>query len=118
MIFRTPTEEEIIAKARKNLTIQRRWRFVWPVLFLAFMLMIPWFLNLAQHHIAILPETERETWVGWAYGFVSGALVFMIAGSAGMSLGYWIQWRKGNPQDRLLVEYHDRIKKTEEETAK
>lgn len=117
MIFqrKTLSDAEYIDLLRKRDRVFRRMGWVSLGLFVAIFGVLLQFVYKIQKYSGSLPEDESGYRAGLVLGICLGLMFVIFTAHAGITLKNWIESRHGFRTERLLIQYHDRLKEIESE---
>jgi hypothetical protein len=109
--------EKCIKRARKRVLFLDRWGYWFGIFFLIAGLA---FIGLSICFIVFMiiflenmpgnpPQFQNNMWEGFIFGMVFGFFVGLIGLKGGYYFAEGIKYHRGDPADRMLVEYHDAL---------
>lgn len=116
MIFRKKalSDAEYIETLRSRDRFVRRTRWIWPVLLIALMGCLIGWSSLSLRLSKDLPADKPWYYEAGVVLGVSFGFVFVVtAAQAALALKHWNEARTGYRTERLLLEYHDRLRERE-----
>ena len=115
MIFqkRARSDDDYIEMLRKRDRVYRRMGWISLGLFVAMVGVLLQFVYKIQKYSGSLPEDESGYRAGLVLGICLGFMFAIFAAQAGFALKNWIESRHGFRTERLLIQYHDRLKELE-----
>jgi len=115
MIFQKKalSDDDYIDMLRKRDRLFRRMRWVWFGSLVALAGTLLLLSRVVLEFTATVPENERGHWTGLVLGFGFGFMFVILCAQAGKTLNNWTESRNGFRTERLLIQYHDRLKELE-----
>ena len=107
---RDETEDQYVARVRKNDRIVRRFKPFWLLIFICHAGLLVAIVSLFD----LATETEAESpwrhWLGFGLGLIFGLWFALILAQAVISVKHYLDAKHGFRTERLLIKYYDQTK--------
>ena len=106
------SDEEYVEQIRKRDWQFRRWRWLWPLLALAMIYILADISRLVASITKDFSMDRQLVAAGLIFGGMFGMMFAVVCMQAGLVLKQWFDARNGFRTERLLLKYHDELRKT------
>ena len=110
VLQKTLSDDDYVEKIRKKDRANRRIGWIWPILFILWLSGLFYFSVLVKSFPGRIPEIKSGYYSGFALGVTFGLVFVSIVIQMGVVLKHWLNSRSGFRTERLLIQYHDRLK--------
>ena len=107
---KTLSEEEYVEEIRRRVCAVQRVRPVFLAMFSLMVCLIVFVLYTTPKMISNMPYERVLVYGGICLGVFIGFLLTIFVALAGKHLRHWIDFQNGFRMQRLMLDYHDRLK--------